>query len=979
MPTYQITTDDGRVFEVTGDRAPTTSEVQQLLATAPSMPAAPAAEAPSYLGAAWEGLKNLGVGGLEFLGRPGELISGTVGGALQTGSLAEGLKRGWAAFAEPNLVDSQIRESMSKVVEEQAPEFAKAHPLATAGLGFVGDVVTDPLNLLGGAGILRKGGISALKGLGASEQLAKQAMLVPVGEAFQARVVAPGKTALTKALAESKLSETFPSLRMRALTAPGRTDATAGYAGLTGQQVGQTISAQERAARDAVDTLVEQTFKDLTPDERRLVSWATVYAESPQAAEVAANPRLSKALTASQDAYQSALAAEQAAGIMPQMRALNVGTKLEQDLKALSQTDRAMLEKALREGTDVDPSVLEYLADPRHGMVAQTGETKLQQLARKLERTMVRSEEGLGTFYFADPETVSLLEGGKVEVAQRLKNYLPTDVPQPSSGIMSTRARYTLDAEKAKAKTFAEAAGLGAETDAAVLLRDRLYQSVRAQANTKRLQTYAAEFGTADPTKGYRTLNATTLRGMPEELANTLKSVHLPDAVVDELEHFMVRVVKPDVENGLLGLFNRGTRLFKTMATSLGIPSFYANNFIGNSVNMYAGADMSPTEVMTGIWNSTRAMTGQAPTRNLLGTVKVGDKVYKTDAELIDLARSYGAIGGQAGSFGAEIGKATPTGAAKLLGAEAGPLQVLNPDWQAYQKLRSANQQYIEDPAKLALFVHELRKGKSAEQASVTVRKVLFDYDELSDMERKVRTFIPFYTWMRKNIPLQLATLVERPAKLSHQGQFLNALNEWTRLSGGDVPQLAQLPTYMQTGEYTALPLRGEKGSPVTARVRLPWFDVGAVDPANIPRTLAERFNPLARVPYALITGVDPVTGQQVEGMRRPDFLGRMLPAQLGGAVETEKGLQQSAASKQVTGAIPIPFGAVLRGLFPPEDTEAVQRQFGGLPITELLLRSVGAAPRVITPEVLEQAYEELQRKAREAQAAQKQASYYAQ
>jgi len=113
--------------------------------------------------------------------------------------------------------------------------------------------------------------------------------------------------------------------------------------------------------------------------------------------------------------------------------------------------------------------------------------------------------------------------------------------------------------------------------------------------------------------------------------------------------------------------------------------------------------------------------------------------------------------------------------------------------------------------------------------------------------------------------------------------------------------------------------------------------------------------------------------------MRRPDFLGRILPAQLGGAVETEKGLQQSAASKQVTGAIPIPFGAVLRSFFPPEDTEAVQRQFGGLPITELLLRGVGASPRVITPEVLEQAYEELQRKAREAQTAQKQASYYAQ
>jgi hypothetical protein len=125
--------------------------------------------------------------------------------------------------------------------------------------------------------------------------------------------------------------------------------------------------------------------------------------------------------------------------------------------------------------------------------------------------------------------------------------------------------------------------------------------------------------------------------------------------------------------------------------------------------------------------------------------------------------------------------------------------------------------------------------------------------------------------------------------------------------------------------------------------------------------------------------GTDPVTGQSVEGMRKSDFLGRFLPTGLGGAVETEQGLQQSARAKQVTGAIPVPFGAVLRALFPDEDTEAVQRQLlSGVPLEELLLRSIGATPRVITPEVLAQASEELERNARKAQAAAKQASYYA-
>ena len=160
-------------------------------ADTPGRPATPAPlpeEEPGYLGAAWEGLKKFGVGGMELVGRPGEFVAGTVGGTLKTGSLGEGLKRGAAALLEPTLVDSKIQEGFSKVIEEQAPEFAKANPLAPAAAGFVGDVLTDPTNLLGGAGFIRKGGMAALKGLGASEAVAKNAMLVPVGEAWPTHI-----------------------------------------------------------------------------------------------------------------------------------------------------------------------------------------------------------------------------------------------------------------------------------------------------------------------------------------------------------------------------------------------------------------------------------------------------------------------------------------------------------------------------------------------------------------------------------------------------------------------------------------------------------------------------------------------------------------------------------------------------------------------------------------------------------------------
>ena len=932
-------------------------------------------EAPGYLGAAWEGLKNLGVGGLEFVGRPAEFVSGTLGGTLRTGSLREGLKQGTAALLEPELVNSQIRESMSKVLEQQAPEFAKNNALLAASLGFIGDVVTDPTNLLGGAGIIRRSAMSGLRGLGASEAVAKRALLGDVGDVFQKGVGAAGR-GLTSAAAASPLGGAFPSLRMRTLTAPGRTETTAGFEGLNQLQVRQTLEAAERAKLDAANATVERVFKDLTPDERELLTWAKVYPESQQAAQVAADPRLQQALTANTELYEAVLKTEQAAGIQPLTRSLPVGKDIERELEALSPMDRTMLETYLKQGLDADPAVLNYVRDTRRGIVPQTGETKLQQLARKLNRQIARVDDDLGEYFFADPATLSLTDTGKALVAQATKNYAPTEIPQTPSGVTSTRLRYKLDAEKAKSLTLNEAVReLGAETDAAVLLRNRLLKSARVQGNTDLVRTYAAEFGSATPTKGFRTLTPQTLRGMPNQLGEAFETTYLPNSVADDLERYVVRVMSPDTENGLLGLFQRSTRLWKTMATSLGIPSFYANNFLGNTTNMYAGGEMSPGAVTSGLWNSTRVLARGAtdtPT-NLLGQVRVGKSTYRTDAELVDLARKAGVIGGQAGSFGVEIGKKAPVGAATLLGAESGPLALLNPDFKPYQKLRDFNQQYIEDPAKLALFVDQLRKGKSVEQASVTVRRVLFDYDELSNTERTIRTYVPFYTWMRKNIPLQLATLAQRPAKLSQQNQFLNAFNEWTRLSGQDPVALSDLPTYLQTGEYTSIPATGTEGSAAMVRARLPWFDVGAVDPTQIGRTMAERISPLIRVPTSLIMGQDLVTGQKLgpDVLKNADFLGRMLPRELGGAVETERGLQQGARSKQITGAIPIPFGSILRGAFPDANDETLGRPL------EILLRSLGASPRVLTPEVLEQAYEELKRKAQEEANAARVASLY--
>ena len=50
------------------------------------------------------------------------------------------------------------------------------------------------------------------------------------------------------------------------------------------------------------------------------------------------------------------------------------------------------------------------------------------------------------------------------------------------------------------------------------------------------------------------------------------------------------------------------------------------------------------------------------------------------------------------------------------------------------------------------------------DQAAIHVKKHLFDYDNLSKFEKEfMRRGIPFYTWTRKNLALQLQTLSTKP------------------------------------------------------------------------------------------------------------------------------------------------------------------------------------------------------------------------
>jgi hypothetical protein len=128
----------------------------------------------------------------------------------------------------------------------------------------------------------------------------------------------------------------------------------------------------------------------------------------------------------------------------------------------------------------------------------------------------------------------------------------------------------------------------------------------------------------------------------------------------------------------------------------------------------------------------------------------------------------------------------------------------------------------IENNARLTHFAHKIfNDGVPAEIAANSVRKYLFDYSDLTPFERDfMKMLIPFYTWSRKNIPLQLQALVTDPGKYAKFPKAIGAIealsSEWE-----DLPN----PDYFQELHAVRLPVRIE-GQPTFINPNLPFQDL---------------------------------------------------------------------------------------------------------------------------------------------------------
>lgn len=92
--------------------------------------------------------------------------------------------------------------------------------------------------------------------------------------------------------------------------------------------------------------------------------------------------------------------------------------------------------------------------------------------------------------------------------------------------------------------------------------------------------------------------------------------------------------------------------------------------------------------------------------------------------------------------------------------------------------------QAYENNARLAHFLWMMDKTGDATAAAMSVKKHLFDYQDLTHFEKTVmKRIAPFYSWTRKNIPLQAEKFITDPGKFLALSKAQAAVE---RLSAGD-------------------------------------------------------------------------------------------------------------------------------------------------------------------------------------------------
>lgn len=235
--------------------------------------------------------------------------------------------------------------------------------------------------------------------------------------------------------------------------------------------------------------------------------------------------------------------------------------------------------------------------------------------------------------------------------------------------------------------------------------------------------------------------------------------------------------------------FDAITNLFKRSVTGLFLP-FHVRNYTSGIIQNFEvlGKDaLNPKLINAGQKMAYRIGKNQAPDAgeaiNILGKQVSMKKVYKAFEDRFGTDTFYHNDFLQAVENGGQLKQAEKTfsksALRSTLGFEKGnAIPLLGNDAIPFRVARATGQ-FIEHSQKATAYLGALAQGKSIDEALRLAERAGFDYRSLTAFESQIlRRIVPFYSFTRKNIELQMKTLSENPERINQVLSFFENIGE---------------------------------------------------------------------------------------------------------------------------------------------------------------------------------------------------------
>lgn len=640
---------------------------------------------------------------------------------------------------------------------------------------------------------------------------------------------------------------------------------------------------------------------------------------------------------------------------------------------------RTALGKIMGDMTEADKiAMANFMAKPKK--YAATATPEIQARAAQLKTL------------FSDLKDAEIAQGilGRKHAA---KNYFPQVRTTDDSARHLVVDEMVATDRHAKKKTLSWEKHLATNkaVDPMTAAQVRLSAGNRALKTNDFLHLMAQEFGQnlkIQPLReGFRRLDLRNLK-VPTAQQEVLKTLAFPKEIAEALEKGVPIMADPTGWRKTM----KGVNLaFKTAVTQFN-PAFHANNLQGNAYMMHLGG-MNPWDIVQGYTQRHHLykLMGDHVTPTELAALRaqdLGGQATLKVGEAYDLAAKYNLFGSSEAmiDFNRSLAKAKP-GRHPVGGKIA----------DTADSIRFTMSRQVEDPARWALFKDQLLKGKSPEDAILHVKKHLFDYAELTDVEKGIRDYgmMPFYSWLRKNTELHLGQIGEGSNRLRQAQTLYTAPGRF-----GDPDGEVQQAEWQREEGYQPLNIPGPIDA-LNALRGLPHkgFKAEMDDDGNVP--LMRLANPgldINKITSPLggmvKSGLGPIPQMLFEGIGKHDLRTDAKILDTDNGYATASPLGTLAATIEAKTGIPMPrFGTIPNeegtGMIQPEKEAFIMSQipmplvsyaqrlagapgetFGsqlqstpGQILKEIILRSMGATTRKLTPEQQDAAVEALIKK----------------